>query len=82
MMKKSILVLMSQAELSGDGQVKAGFLRIKGGASLLEVSNNQSCSNSGTCAGTNIDNCSNTKDCSKSTNDTPGACTNSGTCFM
>jgi len=81
-MKKSILTLMSQAELSGDGQVKAGFLRIKGGASLLEVSNNASCSNTGVCGGTNTDSCTNSKDCTKSTNDTPYACTNSGTCFM
>jgi len=83
-MKKSILTLMSQAELFGDGQLKGGFIAIKGGAGLTlhdnaGCTNYINCTNQGNCNSTNNSGCSNSGDCSSTTND-GSSCTNSTTC--
>jgi hypothetical protein len=82
-MKKTIHSLIKKLEISGDGKASGGFGSIRGGSVMEEdLSNNTECDNKGTCGGTNSSVCTNGTDCSKSTNSTPGSCTNSKTCFM
>jgi len=57
-MKKTIEKLIyNTGQLTND---KRGFLSIKGGFSVMSVSTNAACTNSGdTCSGTNTGNCTN-----------------------
>ncbi len=75
-MKKTIQSLLSRVE--NREAFAAGFTSIRGGLrSLLVESNPSECSNTFVCQGTNYGKCSNTGDCSHSTNSGTG-CTNSG----
>lgn len=70
MEKKSLKTLMEK-NAAFQGKSPGKFLSIKGGMTLLEVSTNDACTNSGvSCSGTNKGACTNGNDtdCSKSTN--------------
>ena len=75
-MKKSISNLMQKIAHSDDKTVSGGFLAIRGGIK----STNDSCTNA-TCQGTNINTCTNTVDCTNTTNKNGDLCTNSGACL-
>ncbi|WP_205510369.1 hypothetical protein [Longitalea arenae] len=69
-MKKTIKILAAEMEKlqeKNDGTLQGGFASIRGGFSFSD-STNQSCSN--------------TKDCTKSTNTGTPTCTNYNTCLM
>lgn len=82
-MKKNIKSFMQSLRENKDGLLSGGFGSIKGGFSGITalLSTNYSCENE-TCSGTNNTGCSNTVDCSKSTN--KQNCTNNATvtCFI
>ncbi len=67
-MKKSIQKLVFQLQSENDGKLSGGFGSIKGGMSLLKISTNQQCTNSGLCTGTNTIDCTNSSGCGDGTN--------------
>jgi len=66
-MKKTIKDLVTQLKTDKSGKVNGGFLSIKGGFSLLYVSNNQVCSNSLCNGGSTNSDCTN-RICEDTTN--------------
>lgn len=79
-MKRSIQSLVNNMSFSKKGLLKGGFGSLKGGLALLP-SVNDKCTNSGSsCNGSNVNGCTNEKDCYGTTN-SHGTCTNSLVCF-
>lgn len=80
-MKKNIKSFMQSLEEKNDGILTGGFGSIKGGFSgitRLLSTNPDGCTNDGaTCSGTNSGGCTNTHDCSKTTNKPVTSCSSS-----
>ncbi len=80
-MKKNLENLVQKLQQGSTGKLEGGFGSIKGGMSMQKLANNSGdCTNKVSCSGTNSNTCTNSGDCHLSTNNTPGACTNSN-CF-
>lgn len=79
MKKRDLQSLMNKINVQKDS-MSGGFGVLKGGTALLPSYNSGDCSND-TCTGTNVKKCTNNIDCHGSTNNQPGGCTNSVTCF-
>jgi len=75
-MKKNVENLVKKILQTSDGKLQGGFLSIKGGMSLLPVSNSK-CSNTD-CSNTNVS-CTNDWHCDNTANS--AGCTNSWTCY-
>jgi hypothetical protein len=80
-MQKSIHALLSKIQTSENGNLKGGFVSIRGGVSLVVAGHNVDCTNTYVCSGTNAGGCTNTRTCSDSTNLTQ-FCSNTGWCII
>lgn len=82
-MKNSLKGLLSKLQDNNGGVLDEGFKvlkNIRGGTLLPSDNSGAECTNSGTsCSGENLHNCTNTKDCTGTTN--PNVCSN-GTCAI
>ncbi|QES91069.1 hypothetical protein [Rhizosphaericola mali] len=65
---------MNKLQEKDNGKLQGGFASIKGGSNSTDISTED--------VSTNVSWCTNSGDCTKTTNSTRPGCSNTGTCFF